>query len=256
MDVVYILGTGSKWLDNEIRLSLRSVEKNFVNLGKVFVIGTQEVSWLNNVEFIQCNDINKHNKEANIIRKTLVACQNGVSEEFVRFSDDQLILKNWNPLETFTYYSDDIKNSVDLDLSWEEYEKVHNNWKRRLRRTYEYLKEQNLSTFNYETHIPVRYNKHLFQDIINKSIGWDEDRGGYGYTINTLYFNQILKTHHKIPEIKAQYEQKIEDIEVLKSIAQNKLFMGYNNAGLTSALKDYLTQLFPYSSVFEKTLKS
>ena len=38
MDIVYILGNGSKFNNEEIRYSLRSLEK-FVNFDRVFIVG-------------------------------------------------------------------------------------------------------------------------------------------------------------------------------------------------------------------------
>ena len=39
MDVVYILGKGSVWKDNEIRYSLRSIEKHLTGFDRVFIVG-------------------------------------------------------------------------------------------------------------------------------------------------------------------------------------------------------------------------
>ncbi len=45
IDLVYILGKGSKWSDNEIRFSLRSIEKYF-DYRKIFIIGEKPESLL------------------------------------------------------------------------------------------------------------------------------------------------------------------------------------------------------------------
>jgi hypothetical protein len=55
IDVVYPLGTGSVWQDNELRYSLRSLEKNFPDLGRVYVVG-HKPDWLGNVEHIPFGD--------------------------------------------------------------------------------------------------------------------------------------------------------------------------------------------------------
>ena len=39
MDVVYILGTGSTSNDNEIRYSLRSIEKYLIGFNVVYIVG-------------------------------------------------------------------------------------------------------------------------------------------------------------------------------------------------------------------------
>jgi hypothetical protein len=38
-NLLYILGSGSKWQNNEIRYSIRSAEKYVGNLGRVFIVG-------------------------------------------------------------------------------------------------------------------------------------------------------------------------------------------------------------------------
>ena len=37
IDVVYVLGTGSKWHNNEIRFSLRALEKNLRDYRHIYV---------------------------------------------------------------------------------------------------------------------------------------------------------------------------------------------------------------------------
>ena len=39
VDLVYVLGKGSRWQDNELRFSLRSVSKNLSNVGQIFIVG-------------------------------------------------------------------------------------------------------------------------------------------------------------------------------------------------------------------------
>ena len=71
IDIVYPLGTGSKWQDSELRFSLRSIEKNFIDKGTVWVIG-HKPDWLINARHIPMPDKHKHNKDANIwINKVL-----------------------------------------------------------------------------------------------------------------------------------------------------------------------------------------
>ena len=38
-DVVYPIGQGSSWKNNELRFSLRSIEKYGINVGKLFIVG-------------------------------------------------------------------------------------------------------------------------------------------------------------------------------------------------------------------------
>lgn len=39
MDILYIVGTGSTWVNNELKYSLRSIAKNGINVDRVFIVG-------------------------------------------------------------------------------------------------------------------------------------------------------------------------------------------------------------------------
>ena len=41
MDILYVVGTGSKWDNNELRYSLRSIDKYGINIDRVFIVGTK-----------------------------------------------------------------------------------------------------------------------------------------------------------------------------------------------------------------------
>jgi hypothetical protein len=79
IDVVYTLGTESSWQDNELRYSLRSLERNFPDLGRVWIVG-HKPAWLTGVVHIPMADVHKQNKDANLIDKILAACRAGVTE--------------------------------------------------------------------------------------------------------------------------------------------------------------------------------
>ena len=72
IDVVYVLGTGSNWDNNEIRFSLRSLAKNLKGMGRVFVVG-ERPAFLQNVIHIPAKDeFNPNvNADGNIILKVL-----------------------------------------------------------------------------------------------------------------------------------------------------------------------------------------
>ncbi len=49
MDIVIALGTGSRWMDNELRYALRSIEKHLKgHTGRILLIG-QRPKWVNKV---------------------------------------------------------------------------------------------------------------------------------------------------------------------------------------------------------------
>jgi hypothetical protein len=246
-DLVIPLGTGSIWQDNEtkdneIRYCIRSFVKYFSQLGKVFIVGGHPdfFKWhYPRLVHVPCNNPFTANKDANIIYRVLKACNSGVSFDFIWSSDDQVILQPVNVDDFRPKYLGDLSR-VNINPK--------NNWKRRLKNTYELLQREGKTTYHYESHYPMIYNKETFVEIMNK---YPSDNK-HGYTINTLYFNNILDEHHRIGDIKLTLEKPVMTIGELNELTKNKKFIGYNNKGLRdSALKSFLQQKFPDKCEFE-----
>lgn len=99
LPLLYILGNGSQWEDNEIRYSLRSAERYFPH-SKVFVVG-ECPAWLNNAVHIPAADP-YGNKLKNSIHKLHTAVQDErLPHHFVLMNDDFFFLK---PLDTLAVY--------------------------------------------------------------------------------------------------------------------------------------------------------
>lgn len=236
MDILIPLGTGSNWQNNEIKYCLRSIEKNLIDLDRVFIIGyLPDFINKDKVVYINYDDPFKHNKDANIIRKVLKAIDLGISNNFIRISDDQLFLKPIKSKDIIPLYKFEFNN-----YDWTKL----NNWRRRLKNTYEILKLENKSTFNFDSHIPVVYNGYCFKDVFNKYI-WSQENGGY--TINSLYFNNINCNKVKLVNEKICFEK--ENNEEIK--LNGEQYLGYNNKGLSIQLKEKIENLFSEKSKYE-----
>ena len=247
-DLIIPLGTGSSWDNNELRYALRSYEKNFPNLGNVFIVGDaawikKNLPWLK-ATIVDCNDPFNANKDANMIRKVIkVIDTQELSDEFVRATDDQFILKkveSFPPMYTY--------NLKDKDPGWWG---RGSRWKNRLKRTYRILSVHKKTTFNYDGHFPMTYKKD-FKKVMEsypytKSIG---------YTINTLYFNNVLTEHEHYEDIRHMFELVNDDLAVIKKKLKGKTVMCYSgrngDACLTPALKEYLKNKFPKKSKYER----
>jgi len=95
-NLLYILGSGSKWQNNEIRYSIRSAEKYVGNLGRVFIVGEfpKFLSRKNKkITYIEVHDFTSH-KLRNAIRKLRIAVMNpDVPENFILMNDDFFFMK-------------------------------------------------------------------------------------------------------------------------------------------------------------------
>ena len=88
MDILYIVGTGSKWENNELRYSLRSIEKFGRNVGRVYIVGNKPDFINDNVTYIPCPD-DTNRKHKNILKKVLCAIEKSdISRHFIISSDD------------------------------------------------------------------------------------------------------------------------------------------------------------------------
>lgn len=244
IDVVYPIagGTqgrksiGSRWDNNELRYSLRSLEKNFPNLGRVFIVGYKP-EWLTGVTHIPAEDIHHKNKDANLIDKVLLACNADVSETFVRLSDDQCLLRPWGGGEAYHAGSADVNRK--------------GRWWRRMARTCDHLKAMGLPTHYYETHSPQPVNREEFKLVM----GAVDYQTPPGMNINTLYFNSVDIPRHSIKGKKASFHNPAT-IEAIRKGSEGRVFFGYSEAGTTDVLKGFLEEQFPTPSRFELPVTS
>lgn len=247
-DLVIPVGAGMSWND-ELKYVLRSYDKNFPGLGRVFVVGNvknikKKYPWLKGVELVDCNDPFTHNKDANMIRKVIKVidtCE--LSDPFIRASDDQFVLKK---VDSFPpRYTWDMSSK---DPGWW---RKGSRWKNRLKRTHRILQVKGRTTWNYDGHFPMEY-RHDFKKIMEsypytKSIG---------YTINSLYFNTVLTEHEQYQDNRVFIELPHNDEKILKAKIKGKDFLCYSGArgdlALTPALKKVIMDKFKTKCRFEK----
>lgn len=247
-DLVIPLGKGSSWQNNELRYALRSYDKNFPYLGKVFIVGDlkwikEKLPWLK-ATIVDCGDPFNANKDANMIRKVIkVIDTQELTDEFIRATDDQFILKkvySFPPMYTW--------NLASKGPRWWG---KRSRWKNRLRRTRRMLEVHGKPIWNYDGHFPMTYKKD-FKKVM-ESYPYTK---AIGFTINTLYFNNVLTDHVHYGDIRHMFELKNNDIDVIKKKLMGKTVMCYSGRSgdvcLTPALKEYLKKKFPKKSRFEK----
>lgn len=237
IDVVYPIGDGSKMDNFELRYSLRSIEANLADLRDVIIVG-KKPTWVKNVISIPFTDPYKNNKAANIISKIMRSCIiSDISEQFIRMSDDQYILKPMDSSSMIPVYNWDMN----------KYEKWDNNnrWHSLLKRTRDYLKSKDLDCFNYETHIPMIVDKNFFMEFMLETDFGD----GIGYVANSIYYNSTILEHTKI-----DYSKRAVFMEMDKHfvITNEHEYLCHNDAGFSYDLINYLKNKFPNKSRYEQ----
>ena len=145
MDVLYILGRGSKHEDMELRLSLRCLEKNARGIGRVFIVGNKP-DWVQNVTHIPAEDT--WTAENNAFQKILKACRSDISDEFLFMNDDFFMIESFST--NYEYFS---RGKLEKREKDDPYSLSINN-------TFDFVKRYNKTPNNFEVHCPFRINKH------------------------------------------------------------------------------------------------
>lgn len=239
IDAVYKISSNGKWGSHEcLRYSIRSVSKNFKDLGRIVIVGTKP-DWIQNIHFIPCDDPFKKNKDANITNKLLLAAsQDWITSDFVNISDDNVIIHPIN-LSFFRAYT------INSDLRRMERGRGISKYGLRVKNTISALKNNGIENPNfYDCHIPMLINKEKFKEIFEKY-----DRG---LCANTIYYNNLINNGEQPVENVRAFIRKGLPMSKIITECRGKLFLGYQRRGLNNNLKTYLKQRFPEKSIYEK----
>lgn len=181
MDAVFVLGTGSKQDDLELRYALRSIRKYCSFVDQIYLVGSKPSWWVDvqDYHYLPADDIYKHVKDANIIYKVLVACQSeGLNENFLFCSDDQLVTKPSDPSDFEPRWLREWKEGTD-DAFYSK-----SKWHKRLRET---LRRFGNGAKYWEPHIWSPMKKSLFLEM-SETYDWKTSEA---CTILSLYYNHI-----------------------------------------------------------------
>lgn len=240
MDVVYVLGSGSNWNNNELRFSLRSIEKNLSGYRNIYVVG-EDPGFTKDVILIPYPDeIGPHNADGNIIRKVIRACnEDNLSDDFVYMNDDEYFLRPLHTSEIYPIHKGDMNTFADSYFE-------RNYWRSRLLRTREHLNMARLSALHFDHHAPMIFNKHRFPDIVDRF----DYASDVGLTIKSLYGNVMH------PDAKPNEWEKVRIFKHLtlariQHDLSQALYLTINDFGLNNSMKYFLALTFPEPSKYE-----
>ena len=235
-DVVYVLGSGSGWNDNEIRFSIRSFVKYFNHLRNIIIVGEMPV-WGRNVIHIPWPDNPNFNTDQRMIDKLIQACRDPrVSNHFLFCSDDKLLL-DYHQMSDFNGSHFGEITVVEKPTDWQK--KVYFTKAELIKRS-----------------LPFNdYNKpHAIQPIDKKEYlkvmaKWDWEKQEYTgcniyQNITKIFKGELARESHLRLKLQLDHAQLIVAMDGMKS-------MNYTAKALTVAVKDTLEVLFPDQSEYE-----
>lgn len=237
VDVVYPLGNGSKWDNNEIRYSIRSLQEHIFQVRDVYIIG-ELPDFLQNVKHIPFVDEHQF-KETRIALKVLEVCNTSlISEDFLFMNDDHFLLADYGPFE-FPYFH---KESISATAQARRFQ---DSYRKSLLNTYMALTKNGHLTHNYDVHCPIVYNKARFSQMF-ELYDWEVN---YGYVVKSMYCNTFKVEGIKTDDFKLNSPMSVSQLQAINNTRE---FFSIGDKGINEDLKTYLEILFPEKSQYEK----
>lgn len=239
MDILYVVGTGSHWNNNELKYSLRSIAKYGKNVDNVIIVGNKPSFVSDKVIYIPCSDTGncKHTK---ILNKVIAAIKSGkLSKHFLISSDDHFYVKEVDFNNIPVYYKRETIEPKGGIL-----------YRKSLMETKDFLIKNELTTFQTNPHC----NTHFDVDIYNKymNLFTEGKKLPHGCELNCLMGNLLIKEGWE--------SKKYRDVKVkrfatrkglLDKIGDSECFSIYDEA-IDCGVGKYLEELFPEKCKYEK----
>jgi|JI9StandDraft_1071089.scaffolds.fasta_scaffold00044_29 hypothetical protein len=237
IDVMYPLGKGTVWEDNELKYSLRSIEKHLSNFRDIYIVG-EKPNFLNDkVIHIPYEDTNRC-KETNIYSKILHVCSTNISDQFLFFNDDHFLAHNYDAAAFPFYYKGDLVSVIQRI--------PQNLYTRSVILTAQLLQGLGLTTLNFDTHTPIIYDKYKFPEVMGR-YDWTNR---FGFVVKSLYGNSLGIEGVREPDCKINYP--IDTKEQLFNAIKDRKVWSIGNKGISEGLKQGLEELYPTPSRWEK----
>ncbi len=245
VDMIIPLGSGSHAENAEIRMLLRSVEKNLRNVGRIFVVTDNPPSWLQNVIVVSVPDSHPTNKDANLHDKVLAVLKRYDVDDFIFASDDNAIMQPVNAasipvLENHRPRADFFGEGVTK-------------WRNRVANTFLFADSKNIRLeHHFECHAPQLFHGKMLLEGMR-----DVDYASQpGLTIYTTW--RIVTGTTENAKMQSDWKLTFENecTERLAGMTDSdlcsKLFLGYNDGFVVAGGIDRLRRIFSFKSKFEK----
>lgn len=233
MNLLYIIKEGgSRWDDNELRYSLRSVEKHGQNVDKVIICG-HKPSWVQNVVHATLPDPHPLRYDNTWFKMKTMCTQNDAP--FVLMNDDFFLIK---PVDFDTlpdYYDGDVSQLA------EKYQRI-SNYVGVLYATKHLLVKNGYPHKNYAVHYPMTVKP----EKIRPFFGLLGETPGISFRL--LYGNVAATNPSLLPDCK--YNQPTPDIQEQLRLRDVPMF-SIGDGFLDIQGKEFLANTYPHKSKYE-----
>lgn len=246
MDILYVIGRGSDWNNNELRYSLRSLEKFGRNIGRVFIVGYCP-DFINKavVTFIPCEDEYdaKHKNILRCIEKAVATSD--IADDFLLSSDDHFYIRETD----FDNYPIFRKGVLPAYVKPDD---KHHEYTQSLVSTSMVLKAAGLTAHNFSWHGNTHFNKSLFRDpqfeaMCDLSFAMT---GGCEPTCLMLNFALAKRPFDWVDRHDRKYGDETTKAEFENGLGERECFSCSSNV-MRTYCATYLQQTFPDKSKYE-----
>lgn len=250
MDVVYVIGTGSKWDNNELRYSLRSIEKFASGLGEVYIVGDELPEFINpeTVKFLRCYDLPGYSPARNVYRKLKALFSATDIEQFLLSSDDHFFIKrvdfnNW-PIH---WKGDSMPKKGSTGVGDKRYTQT-------MVDTRQFMAVVGLDLKYYEGHTNKLYTRWGWDYLQKQGIdSWMHTRSTYGLSLNSpmaatiMQFSPYRASGYR-KDVKLHHLNTETDWGLLKGAESFSIY----DSAIDTGVAGFLQVMFPEPSRFEK----
>jgi len=252
IDAVYPYASqGAKW--EELRYSIRSLHKNFLDLRDIWVVGDGNQPWMQGTKYIEAKRSYDYSEDAFIknydyTRMLLIAALNPeISDPFLAINDDHYLLAP----TTGELIDERVMVREDMSaFTAEQRASADSEWQRAMWEQYDRLRAVGLGGWNFECHTPVLVEK---QKLLHT---WSYFGYGEGKLIwKSAYFNMFppTNTSASLSEVSGHKFGAYKELSYteIKQRGGEAIYLNHNDEGLNDHLKQYIQERFPNPSPYE-----
>lgn len=244
IDILYIIGTGSIWQNNELRYSLRTIERYGENVGRIFIVGYKPDFISDEVTFIPCDD--PYNwPHQNILHKVVHAIENSdIGPHFLVSSDDHFYIKPTDFANLPVYYRHrDIPDGIP-------FLQERNPYFLSLMETRAFLIKHGMTTFQTNPHCNTHFDADVYR--ANKALFDASFKTPHGLEMNCLMGNLLIaQGYHREHFHDCKLGGGIKAPQWAERVGDSNCVSGVPRIG-TTYLAHWLIKNFPAKSIYEK----